>query len=49
MTITDRGRPVALHIASALELGDDLSGIVAYDDRLSDAARSHGIAVVAPR
>lgn len=39
----------ALHIASALELGDDLSGIVAYDERLADAARSHGIAVVAPR
>lgn len=38
----------ALHIASALELGDDLSGLVTYDDRLGDAARSHGIPVVAP-
>lgn len=38
----------ALHIASALELGDDLAGLLTYDDRLSDAARSHGIAVVAP-
>ena len=38
----------ALHIASALELGDDLAGLVTYDDRISDAARSHGIAVVAP-
>ncbi len=39
----------ALHIASALELGDDLAGLVTYDDRLGDAAESHGIAVVAPR
>ncbi len=39
----------ALHTASALELGDDLAGMVTYDDRLGDAARSHGIAVVAPR
>jgi predicted nucleic acid-binding protein len=38
----------ALHIASALELGDDLAGLITYDDRLGDAARSHGIAVVAP-
>ena len=39
----------ALHIASALELGDDLRGLVTYDDRLGEAAESHGIAVVAPR
>lgn len=39
----------ALHVACALDLGDDLSGLVTYDDRLAEAARSHGIAVVAPR
>lgn len=39
----------ALHIASALELGDDLRGLVTYDERLGDAAESHGITVVAPR
>ena len=38
----------ALHLAAALELGDDLSGIVTYDDRMADAARAHGIAVVSP-
>jgi predicted nucleic acid-binding protein len=38
----------ALHIASALELGDDLSGLVTYDERLGEAAESYGIAVVAP-
>ncbi len=38
----------ALHLASALELGDALEGIVTYDDRLADAARAHGVAVVAP-
>jgi predicted nucleic acid-binding protein len=39
----------AVHIASALELGDDLRGLVTYDERLGQAAESHGIAVVAPR
>lgn len=39
----------ALQVASALELGDELSGIVTYDDRLGGAARAHGIAVGAPR
>jgi hypothetical protein len=38
----------ALHLAAALELGDDLDGLVTYDDRLADAAHSHGIAVVTP-
>jgi predicted nucleic acid-binding protein len=38
----------ALHLAAALELGDDLDGIVTYDERLADAARLHGIEVVAP-
>lgn len=38
----------ALHLASALELGDDLAGIVTYDHRLAEAARTHGVAVIAP-
>ena len=39
----------ALHLASALELGDDLEGIVTYDGRLAEAAHRYGISVVAPR
>jgi predicted nucleic acid-binding protein len=38
----------ALHIASALELGDDLHGLVTCDDRLAAAAEDNGIVVVAP-
>lgn len=38
----------AIHVAAALELGDDLAGIVTYDDRLAGAAQDHGIAVVTP-
>jgi predicted nucleic acid-binding protein len=38
----------ALHLAGALALGDDLSGIVTYDRRLIDAAESHGITTVSP-
>ncbi len=38
----------ALHLAAALELGDELDGLVAYDGRLAEAAALHGIAVVAP-
>lgn len=38
----------AIHLATALELGDDLEALVTYDDRLASAARSVGIAVVAP-
>jgi uncharacterized protein len=38
----------ALHLAAALELGDDLEGFVTYDDRLAESARHHGIPVVAP-
>ena len=39
----------AVHLASALALGDDLEGIVTYDERLGDAARAIGLAVLAPR
>jgi len=38
----------ALHLAAAIDLGDDLEGIVTYDDRLATAAASLGIAVIAP-
>jgi predicted nucleic acid-binding protein len=38
----------ALHLAAALDLGDDLDGIVTYDDRLASAAVALGIRVIAP-
>lgn len=38
----------ALHRAAALALGDELEGIVTYDDRQAEAARSNGGAVVSP-
>ena len=38
----------AIHLAMALDLGDDLTGMVTYDDRLADAATTHGITVAAP-
>lgn len=39
----------ALHLAAALELGDELEGIITYDDRLAEAARLHGHEVIAPK
>jgi uncharacterized protein len=38
----------AVHLATALEIGDDLEGLVAYDVRLLDAAREASIEVVSP-
>jgi len=38
----------ALHMASALELGDDLEGLVTYDARLAGAASAASVTVVAP-
>lgn len=38
----------ALHLAAALDLGDDLDGMITYDDRLALAASALGIAVIAP-
>jgi predicted nucleic acid-binding protein len=38
----------ALHLAAALDLGDDLAAMVTYDERLAEAARVHGIPVIAP-
>lgn len=39
----------ALHLATALELGQDLQGIVTYDARMIDGARAASIPVVEPR
>ena len=39
----------ALHLAAALSLGDDLEAVVTYDDRLAEACRANGVAVLAPR
>ncbi len=36
----------AIHLAAALELADELDGVVTYDDRA--AAAGYGIAVLAP-
>lgn len=38
----------ALHIASALELGDELEALVAYDRRLLDAAAAHRLPTASP-
>lgn len=39
----------ALHLAVALELGDDLDAMVTYDERLAQAARLNGVPTAAPR
>jgi predicted nucleic acid-binding protein len=38
----------ALHLAAALSLGPDLSGIVVYDERMALAAAGAGIPAVSP-
>lgn len=38
----------ALHLASALALGDDLEGVITYDDRLKAACAAHGVRVASP-
>ena len=38
----------ALHLAAALDLGDDLDGVITYDDRLASAAVALGVVVIAP-
>lgn len=38
----------ALHLACALDLGDDLEGLVTYDARMAVAARRLGLEVVSP-
>lgn len=38
----------AIHLATALELGEEIGELVAYDRRLLDAAAVHGLTVVSP-
>ncbi len=38
----------AIHLATALSLGEELGALVTYDARLADAARTHGLTVFAP-
>ena len=38
----------SVHLATALGIADDIDGLITYDDRLADAARHHGITVIAP-
>jgi predicted nucleic acid-binding protein len=40
--------PDALHLAAALEMGDELEGLVTYDQRLADGATGLGMHVVTP-
>jgi predicted nucleic acid-binding protein len=38
----------AIHLATALLLGDDLSQLITYDERMADAAGQVGIKIIAP-
>lgn len=38
----------AIHLAAASAIGDDLGGVVTYDERMASAARTLGLALVAP-
>lgn len=38
----------ALHVAAAMELGDELTSLVTYDERMAEGAGLLGIGVVAP-
>jgi hypothetical protein len=38
----------AIHLGSALELGDELDAFVTYDPRQADAARELGLSVASP-
>jgi len=39
----------AIHLATALSLGERLGTLFAYDERLIAAARAHGLSVTVPR
>ncbi len=39
----------ALHLSAALDLGDDLEGLITYDDRLAEVAAANGVTVVTPQ
>jgi predicted nucleic acid-binding protein len=38
----------AIHLATALSVRDQVSALITYDIRLADAARDHGLTVLAP-
>lgn len=38
----------AIHLATALLIREDVEALLTYDDRLAEAARAHGLAVVSP-
>jgi uncharacterized protein len=38
----------AIHVATALQLGNDLTVLVTYDDRMRAAAAASGLAVASP-
>jgi predicted nucleic acid-binding protein len=38
----------ALHLATALEVGEELDGLISYDARMSQAAKRLGLRVLAP-
>lgn len=38
----------AIHLATALSIGDDIDAVLTYDDRLAAAAASHGLTVARP-
>jgi predicted nucleic acid-binding protein len=39
----------AIHLATALELGDELTAVVTYDERMAVAAKRLGYRIVQPR
>jgi predicted nucleic acid-binding protein len=39
----------AIHLATAAELGDELSVLVTYDDRMVNAVKQMGYKIVQPR
>lgn len=39
----------AIHLATALQLGDDVRQLITYDERMSDAARTLGLRAASPR
>jgi uncharacterized protein len=39
----------AIHLATAMAVGDDLDAIVTYDDRMVEAARLMGLPTASPR
>lgn len=39
----------AIHLASAVRLGESLSALVTYDERLASAARAEGVTTRSPR